>query len=150
MRSLLLTFATIVLIGIGFFAYLWFQPTGSSGNNSVSGRAPAPQMIAPATRPVEMPDPERIGGAGVSEDIWIKVPDEKTGALANEFRARRFEPRKDGTVDVLEPEATFYLGAKSNTDGQKLVVRGRSGKVVLPESANKRGSLQGAGSAPTR
>jgi hypothetical protein len=108
-------------------------------------------MLAPASRPTEIPDPERVGGAGVSENIYIKVPDEKTGALSTEFRAKRFEPRKDGTVDVTEPEATFYLGAKTNTDGQKLVIRGKTGKVVVPDSANKRSQMRpGTAAAPTR
>ena len=95
MRSILIIFATIVLIACGFFAYLWFQPavttsTSSNTSNGTSTTAPAAPMIAPASRPTEIPDPERVGGAGVSENIYVKVPDEKTGALATEFRAKRF------------------------------------------------------------
>src|SRR5438045_205469 len=144
---MLIIFATIVLIACGFFAYLWFQPavttttSRSNSGNATETTAPASEL-APASRPVETPDPERVGGAGVSENIYIKVPDEKTGALSTEFRAKRFEPRKDGTVDVTEPEATFYLGAKTNTDGQKLVIRGKSGKVAVPDSANKRSQMR--------
>src|SRR6476646_7283297 len=107
MRSLLLIFATMLVLGGGFFAYLWFQPSPGA---TAGGTAPAVTAIAPASRPTEIPDPEKIGGAGVSENIYVKVPDEKTGALATEFRAKRFEPKRDGTVDVLEPEATFYMG----------------------------------------
>src|SRR5262245_11537872 len=132
MRSLLLIFATMLVLGGGFFAYLWFQPPpGASGSGA---GAPTVTAIAPASRPTEIPDPEKIGGAGVSENIYVKVPDEKTGALATEFRAKRFEPKRDGTVDVLEPEATFYMGAKTNTDGQKVIIRGKTGKVVVPDS----------------
>src|SRR4051812_20507940 len=150
MRSVLLIFATLVLLAGGFFAYLWFQPTG--GGSSSGGGAPTtvPVAIAPASRPTEMPDPNVIGGGGTSVNIYIKTTDEKTGQVSNEFRAARMEPRKDGTLDVTEPEAKFYL-AKTDS-GQVLVIRGKSGKVQVPDSAKKRpGQMKSMDTAaPTR
>src|SRR5690348_10298148 len=122
MRSILLIFLTLVLIAGGFFAYLWFQPTATTATSN--GPTSAPVVLVPASRPVEAPDPKVMGGGGTSTNIYIKTIDEKTGELSNEFRAVKFEPRKDGTVDVTEPEAKFYLAKSEN--GQVLVIHGKT------------------------
>ena len=147
MRSILLIFLTLVIIAGGFFAYLWFQPSPTP--QGYAGPTSEPVVLIPASRPAQVPDPNLMGGGGTSTDVYIKTIDEKTGQLSNEFRATRFEPQKDGTVDVTAPEAKFYLSKSDN--GQVLVIRGRTGKVVVPDSTAKHTQLKGGGnSAPTR
>src|SRR5581483_980252 len=103
MRSILIIFGTIVVIALGFFAYLWFQ----SGSNAPAVQDMTPAAVTPASRPAELPDPDRINGAGNGENAWMRNIDEKTGLVSNEFRASKYEPRKDGTIDVTNPEAKF-------------------------------------------
>src|SRR3954447_22574245 len=102
MRSVLLIFAAIVVAGGGFFAYLWWQA-------DVKGSVGVVSAITAASRPADSADPNQM--LGETHSAWIKVPDEQTGEIAQEFRAERHEPIK-GTnrVRVFNPEARFYMG----------------------------------------
>jgi hypothetical protein len=133
MRSVLLIFAAIVLAGAGFFVYLWTQPAVTSGAGMAGRNATnvngAP---GPTSRPGEVPDAQQMVGRG--ERVWLKTYDDQTGLLAQEFRAARYDPQKDGTVHVLEPEARFYLGRQEPR--QLLIVRGRRGRVIVPRESS--------------
>src|SRR3954462_5464806 len=97
MRSILIIFATIVLVAVGFFAYLWFQPPPGTNKSTAGNSATAASVITPASRPTEAPDPEHVAGAGAGENAWMRSIDEQPGLLSNEFRASGYEPRRDGT-----------------------------------------------------
>src|SRR5438876_7975771 len=103
MRSFLLILATIVLIGAGFFVYLWTEGGSVKGNAAEVGR-----RLAPATKPLDVPDPNQVFGAG--SNAWMRVPDERTGEISQEFRAVKWDPQRDGSIKVTNPEAHFYLG----------------------------------------
>src|SRR5262249_34888976 len=127
MRSFLIILATLVAVGAGFFVYLWMQ-----GGGSAAGPI-AQRPILPATKPTgpAAPDPVIRAGSGP----WVKAFDDRTGLISQEFRAAKYEPQRDGTVKVTEPEAKFYLGRAEPR--QLIVVRGARGRVIVPDSANR-------------
>src|SRR5205823_5326315 len=103
MRAFLLILAALILAGAGFFTYLWVH------GGDVKGQSLAARSITPASRPAADADANQVVGS--SSNVWIKVPDEQTGEIAQEFRAVTYEPVK-GTnlVNVKQPEGKFYLG----------------------------------------
>jgi hypothetical protein len=129
MRSFLIVLATVVVIGAGFFAYLWTQGGSTPGTNATKVR-----RTAPASRPEEMSTTSPMIGAGAG--AWMKSFDEHTGEISQEFRAAKYDPQRDGTVKVTLPEARFYLGRGDAR--QLLVVRGKQGRVVVPDAAANR------------
>src|SRR5580765_3753655 len=95
MRSFLLILASIVVIGAAFFVYLWVQ-----GGRITTADAHV-KVAAPATRPVDAPDVAQMIGGG--SGAWMKTFDEHTGLISQEFRALKYDPQRDGTVNVTEP-----------------------------------------------
>ena len=141
MRSVLLIFAAIVLAGVGFFVYLWTQPA-VSGSATAGRNASNLETIGPTSRPSEIPDAQQMVGRG--ERVWLKTYDDQTGLLSQEFRAARYDPQKDGTVHVTEPEARFYLGRQEPRE--LLIVRGKHGRVIVPRETSASGGKSGEGS----
>jgi hypothetical protein len=127
MRSFLIILATVVAIGAGFFVYLWTQGGGASAGPAVH------RNVRPASRPSETPVAQQMIGAGTKP--WIKAFDERTGEISQEFRGDKYDTPVNGTVKVTAPEARFYLGRSGPR--QLLVVRGKTGRVVVPDSSNR-------------
>lgn len=125
MRSLLRILITLAVLVGGFVVYLLVQP------RSAVSQAPLAGSAAPAGTFRDNPQ-EPLGTA---QDIHLKSFSD-TGQLVSEFTADRFEPRKDDTVLVQQPCATFYLSR-----GQRLVVSGRDGVVTMPQGPDANATL---------
>ena len=71
----------------------------------------------------------------------------KLGELSSQYRAEKYLPRKDGTVQLLKPEADFFLG-----HSQRLHVTGATGDVIIKAAPAAPGPVAatGAAGAPTR
>src|SRR6185369_5240062 len=139
LRSVLLTCAAILVLGLSAFAYLWFQPT--------SARRPKNKILvqSPASRPQST---TKISGLGTVDQAWIIRIDPKTGEIASRFRGDRYDPQPDNTVLVDRPEAEFY----ASQGKQRFHVTGRSGRVYVSGVAanQKPGQFVGKMEPPSR
>jgi lipopolysaccharide export system protein LptA len=134
MRPTLLIIGSIVLIAIAFTAYILLQtPPPKGGVQFEPIAAPPP----PNTDDV---DTQTLHPGTAA---FMKSYDSKTHQLANQFRADTYDPKPDGTIDMTNPEAEFFLGG-----GQMLRINGETGNVVDPNSAG--GKLQGQSQTPSR
>ena len=120
MRTFLIIFLTLVLLGGGFAAYVSMQkPTGEAAGEIAGRRRRAPQRTA-------LDDAER------ARDRQRRQP---VGQAVRERRARRrnsaasgSEPKGGDVVLVTRPQAEFFTG-----DGtQRLRIEGASGEVIVP------------------
>jgi hypothetical protein len=142
-RSFFIILITLGLAAGAFLAYFLLQPEiqppqrppvqpGPAARAS-SGAPPTLPATAPAGSSVaDSPAPAAASDASEpvfqeGQDVWIKTYDQETGLLASQFRAARYEPRPDGTVDVTSPEAEFH-----QRNGQVLRIAGARGRVVMP------------------
>ena len=143
MRSaILLTLTILVLLG-GFWLYLSMQPNFTS-RLPAEARATADAPFVPSTRPA---DDGSITGPG--EDVWVKTYDEKTGRLAFQLRAARYDPQPGGeSVAVQQPQAEIFLG--DDTMPRVLRIEGTDGEVVMSSDAARRGEVRGQEGAPRR
>ncbi len=140
-RSVLLILATVVLICTGLFIYPSLQP-------------PVPKKPKGSLGTINNPRPQlsqAMRGLGDGEHPWVKRYDAKTGELASQFKSRTDKPKKDGTVDVDDPEAEFF----SNDGKQRIRINGVTGNVVMklgPEDkSNSNNAFQSQGAAmPSR
>ncbi len=134
MRSVVLVILSFVAVIIGFVLYILLQNSGPAkiGQNLTATTFTAPPPIDPS-------QPQM----GPGRDVWTKSYDSKTGALTNEFKSQNYTPHPDGTIDLIEPEANFYLSS-----GQKLYLHGKTGMVLDPNAVNGKG--QGGNQAPDR
>lgn len=173
-RSLVLVLITIAVLGGAMFLYSSIQssPTWDAGRTTSTRPAPPPTKSpfatgassergdrvdqstppasgtatsgatgAPAPAP---PAGDRVIGAG--DNVWVKSFDKTSGRVTNEFRAARYEPRSDDTVNVTQPQARFYLD-----DGGVLTIEAARGRVVIPPSTGQRETLRDSrGQVPTR
>jgi hypothetical protein len=121
-RSFILIVATIVVLGGGLALYTFMQPSGP-------GRS-ASRTRMPATR--QRPDAgPRMRGVGEGKSPWAKTFDEN-GELKSQFRALKWDPQSDDTVNVEGLEAEFFT-----SDGrQRIRIEGNNGNVVLPPNAD--------------
>jgi lipopolysaccharide export system protein LptA len=134
MRQGLLIVGTIVVIAIAFTAYVLLQTPPPAGGTVFT--------------PVDAPPPpgsDHIVSQTLHKgtNAFMKSYDSKTHQLANQFRADTYDPKPDGTIDMTNPEAEFFLGG-----GQMLRINGETGNVVDPNSAG--GKLQGQSQTPSR
>src|SRR4051812_35635265 len=120
MRSLLLIFSTVVVLVAGFCVYAYFQPT----------RAARPsKTLSPNFSATTRPQLDKsFKGLGSGEKGWVYRYNAQ-GELASQFRGEHYEPQKDGTVDVVKPQADFFLSG--NGVPQKLRIEGATGNVVM-------------------
>lgn len=165
MRTVLLVVATLLVLGGAFAGYMILQtpppasttatadlplparprdlaprPAPDAAGGSEAAPQPAQPVAGPATQPATG---ERVIGAG--ENVWVKNVD-ASGRLTNEFRAARYDPRPDDTVDVLRPEARFYVDAESI-----LVLRAERGRIFVPASTGQRETMRDTrAQTPTR
>ncbi|HEV2295719.1 MAG TPA: hypothetical protein VGR35_17865 [Tepidisphaeraceae bacterium] len=121
MRSILLVFATLLLIVCGFAIYATMQAP-------VAERASERSTAGPTTIPLS-------GGGGGGEvvgpgdDPWVRRFDEKTAELESQFKAARYERQPDGSMLVDKPVAEFFLG-----NGRFIRIEGSHGSVILPDT----------------
>lgn len=135
MRTFLLIVGTIVAIMAFVVLYILMQPP-------VPPRAsPLPLATKPpaATLPVAS---QTIIQAG--QDVWFRVPDER-GGIKWQFRASRYDPQPDNSINVIEPEAEFFLG-----NDRMVRIRGTHGRVVVPPEVAGRSDVRGPAAPPSR
>jgi hypothetical protein len=133
MRSFLLIFATLLLVGGAFAAYLWWQPEAAKRPTKANVSAVRTSRGTPTTTQ------QSLHGIGGGENPWVKRFE--NGELTSQFRSLRWTPKGGEVVEVTKPEAQFFSG-----DGtQMLVVEGVSGEVIVPGGA---AAAQSGGSGP--
>jgi len=118
MRTFLIIFLTLILIGGGFAVYVSMQkPTAKRPSKS----------LATAARPVRAASTtQSVHGIGSVDNPWVKRFE--NGELTSQFRSERSEPKGGDVVLVTRPQAEFFTG-----DGaQRLRVEGASGEVIVP------------------
>src|SRR5688500_2583540 len=145
MRSLLLILAAVALLGGGFFIYYSLQTSTPHASADSGPRA------APTTAAVAPPAPEAVEGAGPAgpgNDVWVQSLDEQM-RVAFQFRASRYDPTREGPVNVTNPQAEVFIG---RDDARQVVrIEGKTGRVVMPSDAAQRSSVRGNEvSAPRR
>ncbi|HWP40594.1 MAG TPA: hypothetical protein VNL70_06675, partial [Tepidisphaeraceae bacterium] len=140
MRTLLLIVSTVVVLALVAGLYVWMQPPTQTRSVAMPPRPGAPRQGGSA--PATTSHTQTIIGEG--QDVWVLVPDEKTGATKYRFRARRYEPQPDGTVIVTRPEAEFYLR------DQIVRLEGSHGRVIMPAADATSPRLGGATGPPRR
>lgn len=153
MRSVILT---IVVLGalVGAFigvTLLTGDPVDSLPKDKPQTRGPTtsttgggkPVAIAPPP-PTTQGTAQSVIGAG--ENVWIQSYDKVSGKLVNEFRAARYDPPKDGVVQVQQPEARFFAN-----NGQVLAIAARDGQVIMPEQPKRSNRIDDVdGQPPSR
>jgi hypothetical protein len=116
MRSaILVIFSAIGLAGL-FIAYWVLQPT--TPISAVAGKNP---VVPPRPKHVES-----AGGIRPGDNAWLRQY--KDGEVSSEFRGEQYHPRPNGTIDVTNPIAKFYLANR-----QRLEITGVRGNVVVKE-----------------
>lgn len=129
MRSIIIIFVTLVVLGGGFALYSWFQPTAAQKPTktiSMIGRQQRPQTT------------QSLGGIGGGNNPWIKVFER--GELSRQFRGERYDPQQGDTVHVIKPQAEFF----SNDGTQRVRIEGATGTVVVPMAPEENpGRMQG-------
>src|SRR4051812_5223605 len=129
MRSLLMMIATVVVLAGGFFVYWQFQPKETKiGHGSAAG-----PVISPG-----LPETNDAGTQfGTGEQGWVYSYD-KNGNLTSQFRAARYEPKRNDLGRVQSPEAGFFIDG-----GQKVRITGITGNVIGPQSSSTGGLSMG-------
>jgi hypothetical protein len=120
MRSILLILGTVLVLVAAFCVYAYFQP--------IRAARPARTLTM---KPGEIERPkldESLRMIGSGDRAWM-IQYDKTGELASQFRGEHYEPQKDGTVNVVRPQADFFL--RSNGVPQRLRIEGATGNVVM-------------------
>jgi lipopolysaccharide export system protein LptA len=132
MRTHLLIFATLALLGGAFVFYWRSQPpalTQKGAATTFAETAPSP------TTP-------KINNIGPGDRPWVRMID-SSGKVSSQYRAEEYSPRPDGTVRLVNVEADFFMG-----EHQRLHVTGVDGSVVMHGSSTNVG-LGGGGSQPS-
>ena len=130
-RTAGLALAAVGVAGGAFLAVLHFQPAVLSAAGLEPHR-PVKSFVAP--------NPPLHHGMGPGDAPWFNSY--SAGKLSSQFRAEEYNPCADGSVDVLRPQARFFLGG-----GQRLDVTGETGKVAFDSpSGNAKDGLMTAGS----
>ncbi len=126
MRSLLIALAVLILLGSAFYLFLFSNPP----QVTVSKEKPRDTRLT--TMPTDTPFAANGGPVvGAGNDIAVETIDPKTGKLVSKFLARKYEPQRDGTVEIQEPVATFFLDT-----GGAIVLRGEQARVIVDEDPN--------------
>jgi len=134
MRRWLLIIGSLVVVVIAFVAYIELQtPPPKGGTNFEPTPAPPPPNTAEVNSQQLHP----------GESAFVKSYDSKTHQLSNEFRAATYDPQPDGTINMTQPDADFFLGG-----GQVLRIHGETGMVFDPNAAG--GKMQGQSQMPSR
>src|SRR5687768_1223652 len=120
MRTFLIIFITLIVLGGGFALYVSLQDRP----------AKRPQKsIATAARAQRSTTTQSLHGLGSVDNPWVKRFEK--GELASQFRSERSVPRGGDVVEVTRPQAEFFT-----SDGaQRLRVEGATGEVIMPGGA---------------
>ena len=133
MRSVLLVIFSALALAGGFLAYWVSQP-----HSSVSVKPPIIGAVEPPTT--------QVGTSTIrpGEEVWIRERDANF-KVKTEFRGDRFDPRANGSIDVTNPVANFYLAGN-----QRLQVTGVTANIVMKEmpGAGKAGPLSAGPTSP--
>jgi hypothetical protein len=146
MRLLLMLIATVVLIALVGGVYLWMQPSTpraalpKPGTQNASTSIPPPPL---RSTPSTTGESDPIVKTGT--DVWVEVRDEKTNEVAWQFRASRYDPQPDNTVNVTHPQAEFFF-----RNGNSVTLEGARGRVVIPGDAPRSPDMRGASAPPSR
>ncbi|HMB96427.1 MAG TPA: hypothetical protein VKK61_10340 [Tepidisphaeraceae bacterium] len=140
MRTFWLILATVVGLALVAGVYTWMQPSSAKHPSAVQRLSESPVSTDPAPTTSETDSVVKSG-----EDVWVKVPDPKTGQLARQFRASRYDPQPDGSVNVTKPQAEFFFSGN-----QVVGLRGSHGHVVIPGDTTKSADMRGPTSPPSR
>jgi lipopolysaccharide export system protein LptA len=138
MHRLKVILGTIIVVVVACAVYIWMQPS----------HTPRTEQRPLVARPVERPAPTTASTQSVihaGEQIWVQVPDEKTGRLAWRFRAARYDPQPDNSVNVSQPQAEFFF-----SDGTSVTIEGTHGRVVVPGDMGPSSNLKSPGAPPSR
>src|SRR4051812_3498639 len=144
MRRLLLLLGT--MIGIAAFAalYVFMQPPSPQAD-------PRRRVAAIATRPINI-EPLRAASTTQAvnplregEDVAFTILDEKTATTAWTFKASRYDPQPDDSINVINPEAKFFF-----SDGRNVVLKGTNGRVVVPGGGRRGADMRGPATPPSR
>src|SRR5688572_7486686 len=135
MRTFLIIFLTLVILGGGFAAYVSMQkPTA---------KRPGKSLVTAARSARAASTTQSVHGIGSVDNPWVKRFE--NGELTSQFRSERSEPKGGDVVLVTRPEAEFFTG-----DGtQMLRIEGASGEVIVPGGAGATGQGGGGGTPRT-
>src|SRR5579859_3452839 len=135
MRSVILViFSALALAGL-FIGYWVLQPA-------------TPVSSTPGKNPAIPPLPKNVEAAGAikpGEHAWLHKYD--NGTLSSEFTGEQYHPRPNGTIDVVNPIARFYLANQ-----QRLEITGKTGNVVIRDMPDpgKNGFVNSTFSPPSK
>lgn len=130
MRSFLLIVSTICIVALGFGIYWMMEGAGGS----------SPAEVKPVRPGVEarLPGPSSAPVQGV-EQVWMDRYDPKSGQRTSRMRVSRYEPQKDGSVLVSDPEVEFFLKG-----GRVLRLIGKTGRITTQEGISRGRNVPGA------
>lgn len=157
MRTFLLIVGTVVLMVLGAGLYVWMQPEAPPPTRIAISHDPTTQPAivppvvetpetpsVPSAEPTTKPKEEPSSIVQSSENVWVRVYDEKTAKPLWQFRTAKHVPRPDGSIEVTSPEAEFFL------EGQTIVIQGVRGQVIVPGEGARSAELRGSLPPPTR
>ncbi len=140
MRSVFLVLLSFVVLGGSFAVYTRLQIKKPHGGHDAiaQNEPPVPSSIDGQSKNRKLPP---------GTEAWYNHYDESTGVLKNRFRAARYQPLDDGTVQVIAPVAEFFM-----PNHQMMRLTGDTGDIDLPEgtSTSSTGSDAPRGGAPKR
>lgn len=164
MRTAFFTIAALLALLGAFYFFVWQdqgqitlnQNTRTITHDNRSGDPGAANPDDPAgnatsiaatnNNPPPALDPDApLIAAG--ENVWVKTRDPNPPYLVrSEFRAARYIPRKDGTVEVISPETRFY-----GDDGRIISLQADRGLVIMPAGSSAGNELNpAAAQTPSR
>jgi lipopolysaccharide export system protein LptA len=134
MRRILLIVGSLVVMGLAFAAYIELQTP--------------PPKAGVSFQPIDAPPPPDAAAdvgqtAHESSTVFLKSYDSRTHKLSNQIRADTFTPHPDGTIDMTNPQADFFMGG-----GQMIRINGETGNFYDPNAVA--GKMQGQSQTPSR
>lgn len=150
MRTVLMMFALLLVIGGGFYAYVSMQ--------AETPRKPGPISDTGVRQPQDLdPDAERSGVAGPGARPWVKVYDAER-RLSYRFRAQKYAPERAGRIEVEGPEADFFQYVRDDKEPggirtQRIQLLGKTGEVEVqqgPQASAEKGFEKGSSGPPKR
>lgn len=136
MRSAIIIVSTIFIAALGFGIYWELQGTGGSLATPKTPKTTG-AIIPLSTLP-------NTGGKsmGPGERVWWDHYDTKTGDRTSRIRVSRYQPAKDGSLFVNDPQAEFFM-----SEGRLLRIEGKTGNIIMQENLSKGKNAPGGGAA---
>jgi lipopolysaccharide export system protein LptA len=122
------------LAALGFGIYWELQ-----GSGGAPVAATTPKTMGAMTLPSSLP---ATGGKsmGPGERVWWDHYDTKNGERTSRIRMSRYQPAKDGSLFVNDPQAEFFM-----SEGRLLRIEGKTGNIVMQENLSKGKNTPGGG-----